>query len=67
MKNSLNQNFNQNKQEVLNWELIQEDFKIKFGRDVFESWLKKMELVFINPKMVILKIFLAIFCNSKNV
>ena len=45
MKNSLNQNFNQNKQEVLNWELIQEDFKTKFGKDVFESWLKKMELI----------------------
>ena len=45
MKNSLNQNFNQNKQEVLNWELIQEDFKTKFGKDVFESWLKKMKLV----------------------
>ena len=45
MKNSLNQNFNQNKQEVLNWELIKEDFKTKFGKDVFESWLKKMELI----------------------
>ena len=45
MKNSLNQNFNQNQQEVLNWDLIQEDFKTKFGKDVFESWLKKMELI----------------------
>ena len=40
MKNSLNQNLNVNNQENLNWELIQEDFKTKFGKDVFESWLK---------------------------
>ena len=31
MKNSLNQNLNQDNQEVLNWELVQEDFKTKFG------------------------------------
>ena len=35
MKNSLNQNFNQNNQKTLNWEQIQEDFKIKFGKGVF--------------------------------
>ena len=45
MKNSLNKNLNKNSADILNWELIQEDFKIKFGRDVFESWLKKMELI----------------------
>ena len=45
MKNSLNQNFNQNKQEILDWNTVKEDFKIKFGNDVFESWLKKMELI----------------------
>ncbi len=45
MKNSLKQNLNQNNQEVLNWELVQEDFKTKFGKDVFESWLKKMDLL----------------------
>ena len=44
MKNSLNQKTS----EILNWELIQEDFKIKFGSDVFESWLKKMSLLEIN-------------------
>ena len=45
MKNSLNQNLNQQKIEELNWKLIQEDFKLKFGKDVFESWLKKMDLL----------------------
>ena len=34
MKNSLNQNLNQQKIEELNWKLIQEDFKLKFGKDV---------------------------------
>ncbi len=45
MKNSLNQDFNQNKQEILDWNTVKEDFKIKFGNDVYESWLKKMELI----------------------
>ena len=45
MKNSLNQNLDKQNSSVLNWELIQEDFKIKFGKDVFESWLKKMQLI----------------------
>ncbi len=46
MKNSLNQDFNKkNNSEIVNWDLIQEDLKIKFGNDVFESWLKKMELL----------------------
>ena len=35
MKNSLNKNLNKKKTDILSWELIQEDFKIKFGRDVF--------------------------------
>ncbi len=48
MKNSLNQNLNQKKDETLNWDLVQEDFKTKFGNDVFESWLKKMNLLEIN-------------------
>tara|TARA_B100000700_G_C15037660_1_gene853575 strand:- start:868 stop:2289 length:1422 start_codon:yes stop_codon:yes gene_type:complete len=45
MKNSLNQNLNQKNQNDLSWESIQEDFKTKFGKDVYESWLKKMNLI----------------------
>ncbi len=45
MKNSLNQNLNKNNSEVINWATIQEDLKIKFGKDIFESWLKKMSLL----------------------
>ena len=56
MKNSLNQNLNQPKTEALNWELIQEDFKIKFGREVFESWLKKMDLLETNLDNIIISV-----------
>ena len=56
MKNSLNQNFNQNNQKTLNWEQIQEDFKIKFGKDVFESWLKKMDLIEINTNFLLISV-----------
>jgi len=45
MKNSLNQNLNLDNKENIDWGLIQEDFKTKFGKEVFESWLKKMELI----------------------
>ncbi len=45
MKNSLNQNLNKNNSEAINWVTIQEDLKIKFGKDIFESWLKKMDLL----------------------
>ena len=56
MKNSLNQNLNQDNQEVLNWELVQEDFKTKFGKDVFESWLKKMDLVETNSDYLLISV-----------
>tara|TARA_B100000029_G_scaffold114000_1_gene106471 strand:- start:1364 stop:2791 length:1428 start_codon:yes stop_codon:yes gene_type:complete len=56
MKNSLNQNFNQQNSERLNWELVQEDFKTKFGKDVFESWLKKMDLLEINENNLIISV-----------
>ena len=56
MKNSLNKNFNQNKEENINWELIQDDFKSKFGKDVFESWLKKMELLETNVDYLLISV-----------
>ena len=48
MNNSLNQNINQKNQQTLDWQQIQEDFQNKFGNDVFESWLKKMDLIEVN-------------------
>ncbi len=56
MKNSLNPHLNQNNNENLNWDLIQEDFKIKFGKDVFESWLKKMLLDEVNSDSLIITV-----------
>ena len=56
MKNSLNQNLNQLKTEILNWELVQEDFKTKFGNDVFESWLKKMDLIEMNVDHLLISV-----------
>ncbi len=49
MKNSLNQNLNQDKTDFIKWDLVQEDLKTKFGKEVFESWLKKMDLIEANP------------------
>ena len=56
MKNSLNQNLNQLKTEILNWEQVQEDFKTKFGNDVFESWLKKMILIETNNDYLLISV-----------
>ena len=56
MKNSLNQNLNKNNSEVIAWEAIQEDFKTKFGLEVFESWLKKMNLLEINPDNLLISV-----------
>ena len=56
MKNSLNQNLNKNNNEDINWELIQEDFKTKFGKDVFESWLKKMDLLETNSDNLLISV-----------
>ena len=54
MRNSLNQKFDQQQSQDLNWQLIQEDFKTKFGNDVYESWLKKMELLDINSDSLLI-------------
>ena len=56
MKNSLNQSLNQHKTEILNWELVREDFKTKFGNDVFESWLKKMDLIEKNADYLLISV-----------
>jgi chromosomal replication initiator protein len=41
-----NSTINKNlKQETLDWSLIQSEMKNKLGTDIFESWLKKIDLV----------------------
>ena len=38
-------NTDQKKIQKIQWELIQKSFKEQFGNELFESWLKKIELV----------------------
>ena len=44
MKNNL-QNSNSLIDKKIDWKVIQQVMKEKFGKDIFESWLKKIELV----------------------
>ena len=36
--------------------MVQEDFKTKFGKDVFESWLKKMDIIEINSDNLLISV-----------
>ena len=42
MKNNLNQNSEQLSQNILDWNIIQDNMREKFGEDIFQSWLKKL-------------------------
>ena len=42
MNNNLNQNLNQ---KAIEWTNIQHDMKLKFGKDIYDSWLKKIDFV----------------------
>ncbi len=44
MKNNL-QNNTQTEEKKLDWNIVQNVMKDKFGSDIFDSWLKKIELV----------------------
>ncbi len=56
MNNSLNKNLNNKNPEIIDWELILEDFKTKFGIDVYESWLKKMDLIESNSDHLLISV-----------
>ena len=46
MNNKLNNNkLNNLKNEILNWEIVQVEIKNKLGKDIYESWLKKIIFV----------------------
>ena len=45
MKNNFRSNLNQNIEKKIIWEEIQKNFKDKFGLEIYESWLKKIEFV----------------------
>tara|TARA_B100000700_G_scaffold324561_1_gene431040 strand:- start:13 stop:1434 length:1422 start_codon:yes stop_codon:yes gene_type:complete len=44
MKNNL-QNSNAVDEKKIDWKLVQSTMKTKLGQDIFESWLKKIELI----------------------
>ena len=48
MKNNLSNNtdnlFEKNK-KIIDWTAVQSEMKNKFGKDIFESWLKKINFV----------------------
>ena len=44
MKNNL-QNSNISVEKKIDWKVIQATMKKKLGQDIFESWLKKIELI----------------------
>ncbi len=45
MKNILNQNSKDNLITKIDWKVIQSEMKNKFGLDIYESWLKKIDFV----------------------
>ena len=45
MKNNLDKNLINQFDKKINWIEIQNTFKIKFGNKIYESWLKKIDLV----------------------
>tara|TARA_Y100001970_G_C14212905_1_gene847944 strand:+ start:459 stop:1877 length:1419 start_codon:yes stop_codon:yes gene_type:complete len=45
MKNNLNQNSEQLSPKKIEWNIIQDNMREKFGEDIFQSWLKKISFV----------------------
>ena len=45
MKNNLIQNKEEYHKKKINWENIQAEMKEKFGLDIYESWLKKINFI----------------------
>ena len=44
MKNNL-QNSNTSFEKKIDWQLVQSAMKQKLGQDIYESWLRKIELI----------------------
>ena len=44
MKNNL-KNFNASIEKKIDWKVVQSSMKEKLGQDIFDSWLKKIELI----------------------
>ena len=45
MKNTLNQSTESFSHKKINWKIIQREMRDKFGSDIYESWLKKIDCI----------------------
>ena len=45
MKNTLNQNTENFSLKKIDWEIIQSEMRDKFGSDIYESWLRKIDFI----------------------
>ena len=45
MKNNLSNNPESLLEKRINWSSIEDEMKNKFGKDIFESWLKKINFI----------------------
>ncbi len=45
MKNILNQNSKETSPNKIDWKVIQSEMKNKFGLDIYESWLRKIDFI----------------------
>ena len=45
MKNILNQNSKETSPNKIDWKVIQSEMKSKFGLDIYESWLRKIDFI----------------------
>ena len=43
--NNITQNLKNISSEGLDWKIIQKDMKSKLGKDIYESWLRKIDFV----------------------
>ena len=56
MNNSLDQNFNNDNQTKINWNEVQSLFQEKFGVEIYESWLKKIDFVEEHKNYILLSV-----------
>ena len=45
MKNTLNQSTESFSPKKINWKIIQKEMGDKFGSDIYESWLRKIDFI----------------------
>ena len=63
MSNNQNQNLSEKIEKNIKWEEIQIELKEKFGREIYESWLKKIEKEILKKKFLFNKKYEDIHMN----